>query len=75
MKIGRIFQWTDNLISPSIGTEKEADSLFRLMVDKLQTALASNRWVGMKQEPGIDSIRSYLYQDQKYYAILTWISS
>ena len=38
------------------------------MVDELQAALPSNRWVGIEQEPGIDSIRTYLYQDQKSYA-------
>jgi hypothetical protein len=54
--------------SPSIGTEIEADTWFQLMVNELQAALPSSRWVGMKQEPGIDSIRSYLYQDQKSYA-------
>jgi hypothetical protein len=54
--------------SSAIGTEKEADILFNLMVDELRAALPSNRWVGAKQEPGVDSIRSYLYQDQKSYA-------
>ena len=65
--IDRILSYV-SCYSPSIGTEKDADSLLRLMVDELQAALPSNRWVGMKQEPGIDSIRSYLYQDQKSYA-------
>ena len=65
--IDRILSYV-SCYSPSMGTEKEADSLFRLMVDELQAALPSNRWLGMKQEPGIDSIQSYLYQDQKSYA-------
>lgn len=65
--IDRILSYV-SCYSRSIGTEKEADSLFRLMVDELQAALPSHRWVGMKQKPGIDSIRSYLYQDQKSYA-------
>jgi len=65
--IDRILSYV-SCYSPPMGTEKEADSLFRLMVDELQAALPSNRWLGMKQEPGIDSIRSYLYQDQKSYA-------
>ena len=52
------------VIAPRWGLKKK---LFRLMVDKLQVALPSNRWIGMKQEPGIDSIRRYLYQDQKSY--------
>ena len=65
--IDRILSYV-SCYSPSMETEKEADSLFRLMVGELQAALPSHRWVGMKQEPGIDSIRSYLYQDQKSYA-------
>ena len=65
--IDRIFSYV-SCYSPLMGTEKEADNLFRLMIDELQAALPSNRWVGMKQEPGIDSIRSHLYQDQKSYA-------
>lgn len=54
--------------SSAIGTEKEAGILFNLMVDEIRAALPSNRWVGAEQEPGVDSIRSYLYQDQKSYA-------
>jgi hypothetical protein len=65
--IDRILSYV-SCYSPRIGTEEEADTLFGLMVNQLQAALPSNRWVGMKQEPGIDSIRSYLYQDQKSYA-------
>jgi hypothetical protein len=65
--IDRILSYV-SCYSPSMGTEKEADTLFRLMVDELQAALPSKRWVGMKQEPGIDSIRKFLYQDQKSYA-------
>jgi hypothetical protein len=65
--IDRILSYV-SCYSPSIGTEKEADTLFRVMVGELQAALPSNRWVGMQQEAGIDSIRSYLYQDQKSYA-------
>jgi hypothetical protein len=65
--IDRILNYV-SCYSVSIGAQEEADTLFRLMVGELQAALPSNRWVGMKQEPGIDSIRSYLYQDQKSYA-------
>ncbi len=50
--------------SPSIET-KEADALFTRLVDELQAALPSDRWIGMKRAPGIDSIRSYLYEDKK----------
>ena len=65
--IDRILSYV-SCYSASIGTQEEADTLFRLMVGELQAALPSNTWVGMKQEPGIDSIRSYRYQDQKSYA-------
>ena len=65
--IDRIFSYV-SCYSPTIGTETGANSLFQLMVDELQAALPSTRWVGINQKPGIDSIRSYLYQDQKSYA-------
>jgi len=65
--IDRILSYV-SCYSPTIGTETGANSLFQLMVDELQAALPSTRWVGMNQKPGVDSIRSYLYQDQKSYA-------
>jgi len=65
--IDRILSYV-SCYSPTIGTETGADRIFQLMVDELQAALSSARWVGMNQKPGIDSIRSYLYQDQKSYA-------
>ena len=65
--IDRILSYVSSY-SPTIGTETGADRIFQLMVDELQAALSSARWVGMNQKPGIDSIRSYLYQDQKSYA-------
>lgn len=51
--------------SPPIGSEREADVRFSLIVGELQVALPPDRWIGMKREPGVESIRSYLYQDQK----------
>src|SRR5262245_24457391 len=65
--IDRILSYV-SCYSPTIGTETGADRLFQLMVDELQAALPSTRWVGMNQKTGVDSIRSYLYQDQKSYA-------
>jgi hypothetical protein len=50
--------------SPSIETE-EAAALFTRLVDELQAALPSDRWIGRKRAPGIDSIQSYLYADKK----------
>jgi len=65
--IDRILSYV-SCYSPTVGTETGADRLFQLMVDELQAALPSTRWVGINQKPGVDSIRSYLYQDQKSYA-------
>jgi hypothetical protein len=62
--IDRIFTYV-SCYSPPIGSEKEADFRFSLIVDELQVALPPDRWTGMKHEPGVESIRSYLYQDQK----------
>jgi hypothetical protein len=62
--IDRIFTYV-SCYSPPIGSEKDADFRFSLIVGELQEALPSDRWIGMKREPGVESIRSYLYQDQK----------
>jgi len=43
---------------------EEAETLFTRLVDELQAALPSDRWKGMKQEPGMSSVRSYTYMDQ-----------
>jgi len=51
--------------SPPIGSEREADVRFSLIVGELQVALPPDRWIGKKREPGVESIRSYLYEDQK----------
>jgi len=66
--IDRIFSFS--CYSPSIDSLNKLSASFSVMVNELQAALPSNRWIGMKQEPGIDSIRSYLYQDQKSYAYI-----
>ena len=71
--IDRILSYV-SCYSPSMGTEKEADSLFRLMVDELQAALPSNRWLGMKQE-SLVLIRSEVISTKikNPTPILTWI--
>ena len=51
--------------SSPVDTEEKADTLFTRLVDELQAALPSDRWIGMKRKPGIASIRSYTYEDQK----------
>jgi len=50
--------------SSAIGTKEEASQRFIRLVDELQAVLPSDRWRGEETEPGIDSIRSYTYQDQ-----------
>lgn len=51
--------------SSVIGTREEAGNLFTRFVDELQSTLPSDRWRKVKQEPRIDSSRSYTYADQE----------
>ena len=60
--IDRIASYLSCYSSPT-GAE-EVDTLFTRLVDELQAALSSDRWKGMKREPGTASIRSYTYVDQ-----------
>src|SRR5688572_15666449 len=60
--IDRIASYVSCYSSPA-GAE-EAETLFTRLVDDLQAALPSDRWKGMKQEPGLASIRSHTYVDQ-----------
>jgi hypothetical protein len=50
--------------SSVIGTREEAGDLFTRFVDELQSTLPSDRWRKIKDEPRINSIRSYIYEDQ-----------
>jgi hypothetical protein len=56
--------------SSLIHTEEEAVTLFTWLIDDLQAALPSDRWIGARKEPGMGtaSIRSYTYEDQNSYA-------
>ena len=51
--------------SSVIGTREEAGNLFTRFTDELQSILPSDKWRKVKQEPRIDSIRSYTYEDQE----------
>ena len=51
--------------SSVIGTREEAGNLFTRFVDELQSTLPSDRWRKVKEEPRINSIRSYTYADQE----------
>jgi hypothetical protein len=51
--------------SSVIGTREEAGNLFTRFVDELQSTLPSDRWREVKEEPRINSIRSYTYADQE----------
>jgi hypothetical protein len=48
-----------------LDTEEEADFRFAGLDDEVRAALPSNRWTGREAEPDIDSIRSYVCEDQK----------
>jgi len=50
--------------SSAIGTREEAGNRFIRFVNELQSALPSDRWRKVKEEPRIDSTRRYTYQDQ-----------
>jgi hypothetical protein len=48
----------------AIGNKEEADRRFIRLIEELQAVLPSDRWRGIETEPGIDTIRSYTYEDQ-----------
>ena len=48
----------------AIGSEEEASDRFIRLIKELQAALPSDHWRGVETEPGIDSVRSYTYEDQ-----------
>ena len=50
--------------SAAIGSKEEASQRFIRLIEELKAVLPSDRWRGEETEPGIDSIRSYTYQDQ-----------
>ena len=50
--------------SSMIGTREEAGNRFIRFVNELQSALPSDRWRKIQEEPRIDSTRSYTYEDQ-----------
>jgi hypothetical protein len=45
-------------------SKEEADRRFIGLINELQAVLPSDRWRGLETEPGIDSVRSYAYEDQ-----------
>jgi hypothetical protein len=53
--------------SSLVYTEEEAATLFTWLMDELQAALPSDRWIGTSKEfgTGMASIRSYTYEDQR----------
>jgi hypothetical protein len=48
----------------AIGSKEEASQRFIGLINELQAVLPFDRWRGEETEPGIDSIRSYTYEDQ-----------
>jgi len=61
--IDRIASYISCYSSP-IDTEDEALTLFTRLVDELQAALPSERWIGIVRQVAPASIRSYTYKDQ-----------
>jgi hypothetical protein len=51
--------------SSVIDTREEAGNLFTRFVYELRSTLPSDRWRKVKEEPRINSIRSYTYADQE----------
>jgi hypothetical protein len=48
----------------AIGSKEEASQRFLWLINELRGVLPSNRWRGEETQPGIDSIRSYTYEDR-----------
>ena len=48
----------------AIGSKEEASQRFIRLIEELQAVLPSDRWRGVEAQPGIDTIRSYTYEDQ-----------
>jgi hypothetical protein len=51
--------------SSLIRDKEEAGHLFTEFVEELQSILPSDRWRRIQEEPRLDSIRSYTYEDQE----------
>src|ERR1043166_3030861 len=48
-----------------IQSEEAAGLQFTRFVNELQAVLPPERWQGLKKEPGVNSVRSYVYADRK----------
>jgi hypothetical protein len=48
----------------AIESKEEASHRFIQLINELQAVLPSDRWRKVETQPGIDSIRSYTYEDQ-----------
>lgn len=48
----------------AIGSKEEASQRFLWLINELRGVLPSDRWTGEETQPGIDSIRSYTYEDR-----------
>ena len=51
--------------SSLIRDKEEAGHLFTEFVEEFQSILPSDRWRRIQEEPRLDSIRSYTYEDQE----------
>ena len=50
--------------SAPTASKEEADRRLNGLIDELQAVLPSDRWRGVETQPGIDSIRRYIYEDR-----------
>ena len=48
----------------AVRSKEEASQRFLRLINELRAVLSSDRWTGEETQPGIDSIRSYTYEDQ-----------
>jgi hypothetical protein len=48
-----------------IDSQEAADLLFTRFVGELEAVLPAEKWQGSKKEPGVNSVRSYVYADRK----------
>ena len=48
-----------------INNEKEAENVFKQLVDDVKAALPAGRWEVVKVEPRVGSVRSITYEDRK----------
>lgn len=62
--IDRILNYV-SCFGAAIQTEEAADRLFTRFVDELHGVLPAERWQGSARQPGVNTVRSYIYADRR----------